>query len=314
MSMKNKEKPLFARAFATLFSPLTIVVWFFAIVVAVIAGPFGTLEAMGLGTRVVFWIIVLSVSVCLGYLVREFAMATVGPSRPGLTDLAAVGLLTVIFAPFVWGLIRFIGVSGDRAPPTLAEIFFYVFVVAGAVFVVRRLTPGIESQTYRFMPRKLMPQSSARATDTAERAADDQIYSGPSPRLWRRLPPSARSAVLRISARDHHVDVVTKTATTSLRMRLKDAIDEMEPVEGYCTHRSHWVARRAIVRVGREGPQKIYVELTNGDRVPISRTYRPALEEAGILSNLAALGGAISAASARDGAQPPSSRQPPRGA
>ena len=321
MSMKNNEKPILTRMFAGVLSPLTIVVWLSAIVVAVVAGPFGTLDAMGLGRRVVFWGIVVTVSVCLGYLVRAVSIRVAGKTRPGLADAVAVALMTVIFAPFVWFLARFVEATGDRTPPTLPETFFYVAVVTAAVFVVRRLTPGIETQTYRFLQRDTAPApaqaqaSVAGATNGAVRdPAPPPRGPEPRPRLLRRLPAQARGTVLRLSASDHHVDVVTAAATVSLRMRLKDAIDEMEPVTGYCTHRSHWVAKDAIVRIRRDGPQKLFLELANGDRVPVSRTYRPALEEAGLLPQPAPDGGTISAASAQDAAQDRSSPQPPRGA
>jgi len=313
MSMKNTVKPIFTKAFATLFSPLTIVAWIAAIVVAVVAGPFGTLEAMGFFQRLIFWSIAISVSLCLGYFAREVALQIAGPRRPALSDAVAVALMTLIFAPFVWCLARYVEAGGDRSPPTLPETFFYVFVVTAAVFVVRRLTPGIETQTYRFLQRNSAPGTAAAAQKNIQSAPAPQP-SRPQPRLFRRLPAQARARVLRLSAQDHHVNVVTETATISLRMRLKDAIDEMEPVVGFCTHRSHWVARDEIVRVCRDGPHKLVVELSNGDQVPISRTYRPKLVKEGFLPPSGPRAGALSAASAQDAARDRSSPQPPRGA
>jgi DNA-binding LytR/AlgR family response regulator len=71
---------------------------------------------------------------------------------------------------------------------------------------------------------------------------------------------------------------------------LGDAIDEMEPVKGICTHRSHWVALGAIKRVEREGA-RLFVVLRNGDRVPVSRKYRPRLEQAGLIDRSDGQGG-----------------------
>ena len=75
---------------------------------------------------------------------------------------------------------------------------------------------------------------------------------------------------------------MTDRGTEKLRLRLSDAIDEMEPVEGLCTHRSHWVTRAAIAGHVRESG-KLFVTLENGDRVPVSRTYRPQLEAEGLV-------------------------------
>jgi DNA-binding LytR/AlgR family response regulator len=87
-----------------------------------------------------------------------------------------------------------------------------------------------------------------------------------------------------LTAKNHYVEVVTDKGSTTIRMRLADAIDEMEPVEGYCVHRSHWVARSAINAVERENAQKIFVLLSNGDRIPVSRKYRPNLEKTGLVA------------------------------
>lgn len=103
-----------------------------------------------------------------------------------------------------------------------------------------------------------------------------------APRLLDRVPDDLRGQVLRLSARDHLVEVSTCQGVVEIRLRLADAIREMEPVEGFLIHRSHWVMRDAIDRVERTSG-KVFLVLVNGDRVPVSRTYRAGLEAAGIL-------------------------------
>lgn len=113
---------------------------------------------------------------------------------------------------------------------------------------------------------------------------DTEIDPGPPrPRLMRRLPESLQeAAVLRLKGRDHTAEVATDRGMAKLRLRLSDAIDEMESVDGLYTHRSHWVARAAVTgHVFERG--KLFVTLVNGDRVPVSRTYRPHLEELGLV-------------------------------
>ena len=87
--------------------------------------------------------------------------------------------------------------------------------------------------------------------------------------------------MLRLTANDHFVEIATDNGAETLRMRLVDAIDEMEPVNGYCVHRSHWVSHEAIDRIERENSHKIFVILNNNDRIPVSRKYRINLENAG---------------------------------
>ena len=68
----------------------------------------------------------------------------------------------------------------------------------------------------------------------------------------------------------------------TIRSRFYDAVAEMEPVQGHFTHRSHWVVDRAISGVERQGG-KTALRLSNGDLVPVSRTYKPMLEQDGVV-------------------------------
>jgi len=86
----------------------------------------------------------------------------------------------------------------------------------------------------------------------------------------------------RFRQRDHFVDVITDTGTQTLRLRFADAVDEMEPAKGFLTHHSHWMSQDAIEGVERQDG-KLFLRLNNNDIVPVSRTYRPALADAGIL-------------------------------
>ncbi|MEO1138626.1 MAG: LytTR family DNA-binding domain-containing protein [Pseudomonadota bacterium] len=251
------------------FSRATALVCMVAIAIAVIGGPFGTFETMTTPLRTLFWIVIISVSVLIGYSVRALTMVLVGQDKPLAFDVTAILLMTLIFAPTVW----LIGQVFDRAAgatvPPLNSIYLYVFVVSLGVFVVRRLTPGIEPYNYAFL-------SDEAGSLPAEA---EQI----EPRLMRRLSTETQGTVLRLSGRDHHVEIATDKGIQTLRLRLADAIHEMEPIEGYCAHRSHWVARTAVVDIERDGSHKIWLILKNGDRVPVSRKYRAGLEHAGIL-------------------------------
>jgi hypothetical protein len=192
--------------------------------------------------------------------------AWIGHEKPLAFDAAATLLFTFVFAPLVWLLRRTVDIASGIDPVQLSNVAAHTFLIAGMVFVIRRHTVATEHGTY------LGPNSKASAMNL------------PEPRFKRRLAPDTTGSIIRLSSHDHHVDVVTTEAQQTLRMRLIDAIDEMEPVEGYCAHRCHWVSRTAIVEVDRQKSGKIFLVLNNGDRVPVSRKYKPELEAAGILS------------------------------
>ena len=77
------------------------------------------------------------------------------------------------------------------------------------------------------------------------------------------------------------VEVTTSRGRELVLMRLLDAIAEAEGVPGWQIHRSHWVAKAAVVKVHRaEG--KVALELSNGLRLPVSRGFLPQIRAAGL--------------------------------
>jgi len=265
MFNRDEFKNSFSETFRSLLSPMTLVVWAVSIVIAAVAGPFGTFGAMGPALRLLFWVIVISASILLGYTVRAVALFLVGSDRPELFDLIAICTMTLVFTPLVWTIGLVFDWVGVIAVPAFWRVGLYVFVMTVAVFLLRRMLPGFETRGYGTFTAK---QPGARAEE---------------PRLLRRLSPDMRGEILRIAAQGHFVEVITEHGRETLRLRLSDAIDEMEPVDGYCTHRSHWVARLAVTGVERENTHKIFLVMKNGDRIPVSRKYRPKLESQGIV-------------------------------
>jgi len=90
-----------------------------------------------------------------------------------------------------------------------------------------------------------------------------------------RLSPSLGPNLLHLRMRDHYVEANTDAGSELILMRFGDALNEVEGIEGARVHRSHWVARSAVRRLLREDG-KMTLELTNGTRVPVSRSYRQA--------------------------------------
>lgn len=75
---------------------------------------------------------------------------------------------------------------------------------------------------------------------------------------------------------------MTSAGPSSLLMRFSDAIEETLGVPGAQVHRSHWVAWDAVTGVERE-PGKLFLILTDGSRIPVSRAHRDKLEERGLI-------------------------------
>ena len=84
-----------------------------------------------------------------------------------------------------------------------------------------------------------------------------------------RLPKSLGTNVIAISSDLHYLHVYTDLGRCMILGSLQQAADAMGDA-GLRVHRSHWVSRRAIVKIVKNRDQW-YCLLTNGLKLPISR-------------------------------------------
>jgi hypothetical protein len=242
-------------AIALFTSPTSLFMLVTGCVVAVVAGPFGTLQTMPVPVRLAYWGAVIFSGVAIGALCRAILLTTCRHWRPLPLDLKISLATATLLAPLIYGL------RGALDPVLSWSDLLPVTIWLNTLVFVAPIT---------LLQRKLGP----------EPVPDEG--APPRPRLARRLPETLQEAeILRLSGNGHNVEVVTDRGTETLRLRLSDAIDEMEPVAGICTHRSHWVALAAIAgRVRAQG--KSYVLLRNGERIPVTRKYADGLDAAGM--------------------------------
>ncbi|MBZ8118598.1 LytTR family transcriptional regulator [Roseovarius sp. LXJ103] len=257
------KRHVFKETYSRILSPLTFTICAMGWLTAAIAGPFGTFEAMDLSVRLVFWFFVLVLATVVGYGARALAYLLVGPDKPVYFDIIAIGATVVFATPIILAVGSVVEHTAGAEVPPVPLVALYTLVLAMPIFVLRRLIPGFERHRY----------SAQWLGDPLEG----------QPRLMRRLPAEQRGEVLRLSANGHFTEVVTTRGSHTLRLRMKDAIDETEPIAGYCTHRSHWVSQDAICRIERENAHKVFVVLCNEDRVPVSRSFRSELERLGLI-------------------------------
>ena len=103
--------------------------------------------------------------------------------------------------------------------------------------------------------------------------------AGPAPFLSR-LPARLGNELLHLRMQDHYVEASTAKGSELVLLRFRDALREVEGLDGLQVHRSHWVARTAVERpVRRNG--RVFLRLVNGAEVPVSRSFAPALRERG---------------------------------
>lgn len=225
-----------------------------AIVILTLSGPFGTDDTLAPSARAAYWATVVVLTYTAGVLVnRLFAGNGWGE---GAWRIVSV-LVTALVATVIVLALNY--VTFDRTPLGMhAGWFLTVEILVVAVLV----SAGLYVWT-------------RPAPDTGE-------TSPRPPALLDRLPLDRRGPLVAISVQDHYVQVITTRGQDLVLMRLVDAIRETGDVPGLQVHRSHWVALDQVRAAKRTGERAV-LTMTGGQEIPVSRTYLPAIKDAGLL-------------------------------
>jgi len=228
-------------------------------VVLALLGPLGT-DSAPLAQRLAYWLALAEVGVAFGILTSMALRRLLDPGDKHIFLIAALTAACItlpvsavvfeITTRFFAGRGRF-GWSGDLlgfVPPVL--------VISLAISLISTLARR--------------PAHTRAAPPGASR-----------PRFSERLPLRLRGAEIHaVQAEDHYLRVHTSRGSDLILMRLADAVAELEGLEGAQTHRSWWVAKKAV-RAARRGHNRAVLELPGDIEAPVSRTYVSALKAEG---------------------------------
>jgi len=230
---------------------------------AATTGPFGTFEEMSLPLRIAYWGCLVGVSIALTRW-QQFMLR----KKTESWRLAAQLPYAVVLTLFVYciNLWVFPGWGGWRDFGFLLTVTLsVVLLVEIGVFLLRN---------YFFAP----PEEAVPAPPKAVSPGED---NDPQEAFLRRLPLEKRALLVRLEAQDHYLLVVTEKGSATLLLRMADAEAELGSV-GVRVHRSHWVARGAVARHLRQKGRD-FLQMRDGSEVPVSRSYRSSVQDAGLL-------------------------------
>ena len=239
---------------------------------ATVMAPFNSYESFSLPLLAVYWPGVVGLALLFSAILSE-VVALFVPQRMGWRfELVRVLAMSLVFTPVLFGWTQLLAPMPQMLP-SVWQIGVFVALTSVTIHALRRIV-GAEAGAFA-------------ADETGTVAADVEPApqmppEAPIPRLMHRLPKGAAGPILRLSAHDHFVEVHLPDESHTLRMRFVDAIAEMDGVSGDCAHRSHWVTFAAVTGIKRD-KGRIFLTISNGDEVPVSRTYRPRIEAAGLL-------------------------------
>lgn len=243
-----------------------------AAAVAVLAwlGPFDTWGRLSLPDRVAFWTLATSVNWLFG-LVLGSAAGLAFERRGILAWAAAVGGGSAVAAvpgtAVVWLLVAAFMDHRMTGFAEIASLYSQVIVIH---LVLNALV------TWLIYEKKRGPDAVSESVSPHPAAED------PSVPFLARLPERLGRNLLHLHMQDHYVEVHTDEGSDLLLLRFRDALRELDGLEGAQVHRSHWVARAAVAGVERRSG-RIALRLVNGNRVPVSRSFAPALRDRGWL-------------------------------
>lgn len=237
-----------------------VVVWIVLSVLVALASPFETSLFLTPAGRLAYWALIVGLSVLL-----DLGFRGLLAGRGLLLRLVARGGFAVVLGGLVYGVNGLVFGPGSGRNGWLFLVGV-VWAVAVGVELLVALSRWVHLHNHP------VPQAASQA-DTDPDPADAMFQ--------RRLPLDRRGALLRLEAQDHYLKVVTQAGEALILMRLSDAEAELAGFPGLRVHRSHWVAQDAVQSVRRrEG--RLFLILPDGAEVPVSRSYRPAVEAAGL--------------------------------
>lgn len=248
-------------------------------VVMGVMGPFGTYEHMDLGRRIAYFGIIGGLSwLQIVALAAWFGRIEPIDRWPVAGRMALVGVLAAI--PSTFEVIAVQSWLGRPIPLRAAPYIFpenalltAAIAVVFGLFVEQRLRAKADAELARVAALPQPPPAVPAA---------DPPQAVTTPDFLRRVPPALGRDLLALEMEDHYLRIHTALGSDLVLMRLRDALAELGPERGRQVHRSWWVATGAVASVDRT-PGRVVLILRNGLKVPVSKTYRDSVKEAGWL-------------------------------
>ena len=225
-------------------------------------GPFGTATRLEPGSLVAYWAVAIAGNWLIAMTTVPFAIRLfLQANKPALAGIAAGSVIAALPGTGIVWILEW-GLAGTAASATMLAWLYACVVV---VYLV------LAFLTWHLVELPLQAREESATPPPPDR----------SPFLSR-LPARLGEDLLHLHMQDHYVEAATPRGSELVLLRFRDALREVESLDGMQVHRSHWVARDAVSRVVRRGG-RVFLELSNGTRVPVSRSFQPALRENGWL-------------------------------
>lgn len=272
------------------------------LIVGVLAGPFGTYDALSAGERFVYWLLAtVSVGAFMNLAFLTVLLSTRLQAYRRLLLMIAASAIAAIPSTGAVLLIERAFRPPVSAPDIYVELWATISVIGLVIglFEYRRYLPplsALDDQAgsvpglrhadvaevdamaagWRPMPASTQQMDTA---PTPDEPAPVAASLSELPLFLRTLAPELGHELISLTTHDHYLEVVTRAGQGKILKRMADAVVELGTYPGMQIHRSHWVAFDAVERLERDG-RKLQVMLSDGRSLPVSRPNAAPLAEA----------------------------------
>ncbi len=230
------------------------------IAILTITGPFSTLESLEFAPRLVYWASISLVTFPLGmassvffgsYFYQRKIPETLSRILGGVMGGLPIGL-------FVWLVNIYLTDNSLGNFQGLLTLTGYTVVISAAV-----------SLLYYLIESSMRPDLSS---DLVSGEMSNENRSSSDMSFFKRLPVELGKDIISLQAQDHYIKVTTTKGSEMILLRLADAEQELAAISGIRIHRSWWIAKKHAKGLSRDN-NKLMLELSNGEMVPVSRSY-----------------------------------------
>ena len=252
---------------------LNVISFLVTVALLVYLGPFGTWALLPVSERLPFWLTTVGANWIVGYI--AFSVTSLKFRERGWSAWAGFVLAAAVAAlPGTGTAWLAVAVYLDYRPSSVSGMVG----LYGQVFALHLI---IGSLVFRLMHGPSRRRGAKEELPPPDGSAEPAPRPAPEAALLARLSARSRGELLHLRMQDHYVEVHTSAGSEMLLLRFRDALREVEGVNGLQVHRSHWVARNAVAGVERRSGGRIALRLVNGSRVPVSRSFAPLLKSRG---------------------------------
>ena len=244
-----------------------VLIWHLAAVACAVIGPFGSFGRDPFLAYLLFWWLAIGTSMAVAGVVLAVSSRLADHWPEWWRDwVFGIPVFVLAYSPLLYGIMQVLKRRPEDEQSSLWLVMQMVAFVSAGMVLAKNLLRII---------LRLHAVSSA-APVAAETAISDKDPAPAMPLVVERLDAPVRGPLLRLSGDNHHVHVITEKGEARVLMRFADALRDVGAEDGMQIHRCHWVARRAVAGLERDGHRR-WLRLTCGSRVPVARGYAGVL-------------------------------------